>query len=270
MADQAMGLALGSPGGVLPAGDVAAVAAGLAADVAQQGGHLDTGMFGTKILLPTLSSTGFGDTAIGVLTQTTAPSWGAWITQYNATTLYEMWGAFSDVGGPKGVASHNHGWAASFLPWLYQTLVGISMDDDDYGTGVLLSSRAGSSLPTGYVRFRVAPRLLGELPAASATMVTARGNISVSWSRTSTVVWLNVSIPVGADTAVTVPLPRGGSPGCRPVRATVHEGAQLVWQRGKFKAGVRGISGAKAATTAGLSGVEVTTGSGSYRFSAAC
>ena len=56
--DQAMALALGSPAGVLPPGDIEAVAAELAADVASRGGHLNTGIFGTKLLLPALSSTG--------------------------------------------------------------------------------------------------------------------------------------------------------------------------------------------------------------------
>ena len=56
--DQAMALALGSPGGVLPPGDRVAVAAALAADVVKRGGHLNTGIFGTKVLLPALSSTG--------------------------------------------------------------------------------------------------------------------------------------------------------------------------------------------------------------------
>ena len=59
--DQAMALALGSPGGVLPPGDRAALAAELAADVARRGGHLNTGIFGTKVLLPALSSTGWVD-----------------------------------------------------------------------------------------------------------------------------------------------------------------------------------------------------------------
>jgi alpha-L-rhamnosidase len=280
-ADQAMALALGAAGGVLPPGDFATVAAGLASDVAKQSGHLDTGIFGTKVLLPALSSTGYGDAAMGILTQTTSPSWGAWIMEHNATTLFEMWGAF-DGTGASGVASHNHVMFATFIPFLYQTVVGIAMDDDDYGVGVLppppLASTAASaaaspsSLPAAFSRFRVAPRLLGELVSASATKVTMRGNISVSWLRSATTIWLNVTIPVGADTHVTVPLPRGG---CSPARSTVHEGAmpgagRLVWDHGTYKPGVAGITGARAVTAAGVDGVQVTTGSGTYWFRAAC
>jgi alpha-L-rhamnosidase len=284
-ADQAMALALGSTGGVLPTGDFATVAAGLASDVAKQSYHLDTGIFGTKILLPALSSTGYGDAAIGVLTQTTAPSWGAWVMEHNATTMFEMWGAF-DGTGVTGVASHNHVMFTTFMPWLYQTVVGIAMDDDDFGVSVLPPAAAApasitasattrpssSPLPTGFSRFRVAPQLLGNLSSASGTIVTMRGTISVSWARSSSTVWLNVTIPVGADTAVTVPLPRGG--GCSPAESTVREGAVrgglLVWDHGTYTPGVAGIVGAQVVTTAGMSGVQVTTGSGTYRLSATC
>jgi alpha-L-rhamnosidase len=277
-ADQAMALALGSSGGVLPSeGDFAAVAAGLAADVDRQGGHLSTGIFGTKVLLPALSSTGYGDAAMGVLTQTTAPGWGAWVTEHDATTLFEMWGAFDGAEG-KGVASHNHVMFSSFMPWLYQTVAGVAMDDGDFGAGVLpppaSSGVSAGPPPTGFSRFRVAPRLLGELSSAAATVVTMRGSISVSWLRSASAptVWLNVTIPVGADTAVTVPVPR--VEGCGPDRVTVREGAspnhRLVWGHGTYIPGVPGITGAQAVTTAGLGGVQVTTGSGTYQFSAAC
>jgi hypothetical protein len=229
-ADQALALALGSAGGVVPKADYAVVADGLAADVAANGGHLSTGIFGTKVLLPALSSTGHGDTAMEVLTQTSSPSWGAWIVEHNATTLFEMWGAFDSEPPSTGTASHNHVMFASFVPWLYQTVAGVAMDQGDFGVGVLppppLPAAHGADpskavrTPTGFLTFRVRPQLLGELTSASATVVTLRGSISAGWRRSSTAVWLNVSLPVGADTPVTVPLPDG----CTPARATVCEG----------------------------------------------
>jgi hypothetical protein len=117
--DQAMALALGDgPGGVLPsAGDFAAVAAGLAADVGRQTGHLDTGIFGTKVLLPALSSTGHGETAMGVLTQTTPPGWGAWVAEHDATTLFEVRGAAPVQSAchaePRAAQSHTRSHAES-------------------------------------------------------------------------------------------------------------------------------------------------------------
>ena len=287
--DQAMALALGASGGVLPPGDFDKVAAGLASDVANQSGHLDTGIFGTKVLLPALSSTGYGDAAMGVLTQTTAPSWGAWVEENDATTLFEMWGAF-DGTGVTGVASHNHVMFATFMVWLHQTVLGVAMDGGDFGVGVLppptpttsaaapATASPRNPLPTGFSRFRVAPQLLGELSSASGAVVTMRGNVSVSWLRSAAAVWLNVTLPAGADTAVTVPLPRGGA-ACTPAKATVHEGAvggdggqRLVWSHGKYMPGVAGVVGARAVATTGLSGVQVSDDgqSGDYHFFAAC
>ena len=227
---------------------------------------------------------------MGVLTQTTAPSWGAWVVNDNATTLFEMWGGF-DGEAQKGTASRNHVMFSTFMPWLYQTLVGIAMDDHDFGVGVLAapaSVAAGPAAgpvsppphhlpPTGYSSFRVAPRLLGDLSAASATVVTMRGDVSVSWMRSTATVWLNVTLPPGADTAVTVPLPRGqgqgigDGQGCDPAKATVREGAALVWRYGRYVPGVPGIAGAQAVATAGLrGGVQVTAGSGAFTFVASC
>ena len=101
------------------------MAADLANDVISRGRHLNTGIFGTKVLLPALSSTGHGDLAFAVLTQTTAPGWGAWVAHDNATTLMEMWGAFDGEPPSTGKASHNHVMFSSFMPWVYQVIIGI-------------------------------------------------------------------------------------------------------------------------------------------------
>ena len=241
------------------------------------------------------------------------PSWGAWVVNDNATTLFEMWGAYD--GGAKGTASHNHVMFSTFMPWLYQTLVGVAMDDGDYGVGVLPPIQHGAgdplhaaaktppghrqpahpvdTLPTGYSRFRVAPQLLGGLSAASATVVTMRGTISVSWARSpaetapaTATAWLNVTLPLGADTAVTVPLATrtrrrgtgddGRLGGCSSTESTVREGAvggspgSLVWHGGTFAPGVPGIRSAQAVVTAGHAAIRVLAGSGSYAFSATC
>ena len=289
--DQVLALALGGPGGVVPPDEVAAVAAALAGDVASRGGHLNTGIFGTKVLLPALSSNGYADSAIDVLTQTTGPGWGAWVAKYNATTLFEMWGAYDGDPPSTGTASRNHVMFSSFMPWLYQVVAGIAMDDHDYGTSVLppphysLSARphlspdidgvteSTESTPiTAFESFRVAPRLVGGLSSVSASMLTMRGQITVAIRWSSDAVSLNVSIPVGADTRVTTPLPRGR---CGPSTAVVHDETTraLVWQRGTYVPGVDGVVSAVAASpnVRGGAGVVITVGgSGSYQFLASC
>lgn len=103
---------------------------------------------GHRFLLPMLQQAGRGDLAVQVLTQTSQPSWGWWVTQVlvihaallrfmcslpclapqplqnHATSLFEMWGAFHGLN-KTGIASRNHIMFGSFLPWLWQGLGGL-------------------------------------------------------------------------------------------------------------------------------------------------
>lgn len=146
------------------------------------------------------------------------------------------------------------------------------MDDGDFGTGMLGAPRTAAggpapSMPTGFSQFRVAPRLLGSLTMASAAVVTMRGEIDVSWQRSARVVTLNVTLPPGAVTAVTVPLV------CSPAAAVVRESGVTVWDNGVFTP--RAAAGIWTAHSADLpkgfgDGVVFTAGSGSYSFNAIC
>lgn len=97
-----------------------------------------------------------------------------------------------------------------------------------------------------------------------------RGVINVSWWRSSSRVQLNVSLPVGVETLVSVPSPEANDPTCAPPSATILEGAdgraQAVWRRGIYVAGVPGVSGA----TAVAKSVELTVESGVYSFLLEC
>jgi hypothetical protein len=146
-----------------------------------------------------------------------------------------------------------------------------------------------SMVPTGYSLFRVTPKLLAGINAAETTVVSLRGVIAVSWLRTADDVWVNVTLPVGADTPVTVPLPSG----CVAPKATVRESTitdasssssnsagkwGLVWSKGVYIAGVPGVANAHAASPAAVAGggvgsstgVVVICGSGVYAFAASC
>jgi hypothetical protein len=345
-----------------------------------------------------------------VLTQTTKPGWGAWVVENDATTLFEMWGAFD--GKANGVASHNHVMFSTFMPWLYQVVAGIAMDDGDFGVDVLppslspltyalgdvpswlptvrvsffrqftledaieshacsleASRRVTNGLPSGcplflpvhtcklrpnteglldvqsgtmlscfarnislseaavwmhtcrwleakirlvppclsgivwilllllvmtpanYATILKAPKLFAGVDSAAATVVSLRGVIAVSWLHVADEVWVNVTLPVGADTPVTVPLPAGcfaplavvresGSTGTANSssrdNSTIGSVGGLVWSRGTYIHGVSGVVNATAAPPAAwdppnsLAGVVVTCGSGSYMFAASC
>jgi hypothetical protein len=106
---------LGGPAGAAAAGDVAAT---LVANVAARGSHLSVGTLGSRFLLQALTATGHGGVALDLATQTTAPGWGAMVTQPpppgdgNATssgpfrplgTLWESW-----TPAPGSSTSLNH------------------------------------------------------------------------------------------------------------------------------------------------------------------
>eukprot|EP00039_Didymoeca_costata_P022255 m.346415 g.346415 ORF g.346415 m.346415 type:complete len:1026 (-) comp29031_c0_seq1:57-3134(-) len=267
-ADIALGLALD----LFPSDDEGIMITKLVSDIVDKRTHLSTGMFGTKVLFPTLSSHMQGDLAYDVLTQKSAPSWGAWIETQKATTLFEMWGAFDGDPSSSGVASRNHVMFSSFLPWVYQVLGGVAMEDNDFGTSVLPPDTIDKDYThTGYSTFYVAPRLLGDLQSMYTSLVTMRGNITVSWAVHKHSLVVNVSLPVGDLTPVSIPLPRDSA--CVPSNTTVKEllAEEVVWSKGVFRKGAEGIfNGTTVDNAPSISAIRFTVGSGSYSFFATC
>lgn len=74
---------------LVPQENIRTVADSIASDVVARGTHLNTGCLGTKYILPILSEHGYIDTAFGVSTQTTFPSWGFWL-ENGATTMVHI------------------------------------------------------------------------------------------------------------------------------------------------------------------------------------
>merc|ERR1712048_951770 len=75
-------------------------------------------------------------------------------------------------------------------------------------------------------------------------------------------VQLSVTIPVGSDAVVRVPLVT--EVGLEPKTAVITEGSSVVWRSGAYVSGVSGISGAQADG----SGVVFNVASGAYAFEA--
>lgn len=108
------------------------VAAQLAANVRAHGAHLTVGTLGSRFLLQALSESGYADVALELVQQTTAPSWG-WFMTTNATeygagvgqavgTLWEQWAP----GG--GSTSLSHGMFGGGLGmYMYEGLLGLRL-----------------------------------------------------------------------------------------------------------------------------------------------
>jgi alpha-L-rhamnosidase len=195
--------------------------------------HLTTGFIGIKYLMRLLSKAGRSDLAYELATRTTYPSWG-YMIERGATTLWELW---QEKLGPS-MNSHNHPMLGSVGYWFISALGGITPDSPGYRT------------------IRLAPQMARDLGWASATTETVRGRVSCAWKQSPTEIRVDVSVPVNATAQVVIPK------NLEMREVTVREGDRPVWEKGRYVAGVPGVTGASQEGGA----VRIEVGSGSYNF----
>lgn len=179
---------------LVPAPVVPAVVDSLVADIQSRGGHLNTGVLGSKYLLPVLTRHGHGALALEVATQTSFPSWGLWI-ESGSTTLWEHWKPES--------RSRSHFMFGTYEDWLFHDVLGVR------------------PLEPAFRRFRVAPAELQGLDRASGTVPTPYGPIDISWERGAAARWLRIVVPTGCEAEVAQCGRAGGSD--VTLRGGVHE-----------------------------------------------
>jgi len=155
------------------------VADGIAADVAAKGTKLNTGVLGTKYLLPVLTEHGHADVAYALATQTGYPSWG-YMIENGATTMWEHWALEA--------RSRGHYFLGTVDDWFYQHVAGIQ-----------------ASEATGYRDLTIAPAVTGELDWARATTQTPYGPVTSDWRRRGRTLTLDVDVPVGTAATIHVP-----------------------------------------------------------------
>lgn len=155
------------------------VLSNLVAAVQQSGGHLDTGILGTKYLLNALLEQGRPDVAYQVITHPAQPGWIWWIDQ-GATTLWEQW---------NGTESRNHIMFGDVSAWFYKAIAGIRPDPQ----------------APGFKHFDIKPHVLGDLTWARAEYDSIRGRIVSDWRRKDGMFQLRLVVP--ANTTATVYLP---------------------------------------------------------------
>lgn len=199
---------------LVPEGCERAVVENLVRDIDARDGHLDTGIHGTRYLLPVLSDHGFVDVAYGVATQTTFPSWGHWI-ENGATALFENWHLES--------RSQCHHFFGSIEQWLFENVAGIKPASPGFATVVIKPHP-----PTG-------------LDQASAEVSTVRGPVASSWRRYRDGSFaLGVTIPGNTTAEVHVPLSRrsgvAGPPGSGGAADVSASGGTLLRTRDGYAA----------------------------------
>lgn len=164
----------------------------VAADVISNDNHLNTGVHGTKWILPVLTQFGYKDLAYLIATQTTYPSWGYW-KSLGATTLWEAWDVYA--------RSNDHAFLGTIVDWFYQYLAGIKI------TGA------------GYKTISITPYVPEGLTSASATVQTPRGKVESSWTNSSSQFALSLTVPAGSVALVSLPVSNG---------QTVYEGGDAA------------------------------------------
>ena len=151
----------------------------IAADVRAKGDTLNTGVLGTKYLLPVLTDHGHADLAYTLATQTKYPSWG-YMIENGATSMWEHWALEA--------RSRGHYFLGTVEDWFFHHVAGIR-----------------ASETTGYRDITIAPAVTGEMDWARATTSTPYGPVTSDWRNRGRTLELRVEVPVGATATVHVP-----------------------------------------------------------------
>ena len=168
--------------GLLPEPDRAAAVASLKDDIRARGGHLSTGIFGTKFALEALSHEGQAQAVFDLVSRPSSPGWGHMLAS-GATTLWEHW------AGSEDTYSHNHPMFGSVDEWLMRWLGGIQPDP----------------AAVGFDRVVLRPQPVDGLDWVRSSYRSVRGPIVSSWSRRAGVFSWDVTIPTGTTATAFVP-----------------------------------------------------------------
>lgn len=151
----------------------------IAADVRAKGDTLNTGVLGTKYLLPVLTQHGHADLAHTLATQTKYPSWG-YMIENGATSMWEHWALEA--------RSRGHYFLGTVDDWYFHHVGGIQ-----------------PSLTEGYRDLTIAPAVTGEMEWARTSTRTPYGTVATDWRNRGRALELRVDVPVGSTATVHVP-----------------------------------------------------------------
>ena len=163
----------------VPDDQKASVISALKADIVANGGHLDTGIFGTQFFFEVLTDNGLNDLAYEAMNQKTFPGYGYWIEQ-GATTTWEGW---------KDPGSGNHPMFGGGLVWLYRKLAGMNADPKN----------------AGYRHIIFKPYPVNDVTFAKYSNLTPYGICSIDWKKNKNSFTMIVEVPVGSTAMVYVP-----------------------------------------------------------------
>jgi alpha-L-rhamnosidase len=154
--------------------------------------HPTTGFLGTGYILPMLSKHGYHDLAYRMINQTTYPSWG-YMVEKGATSIWELWN--SDTERPEGMNSRNHFALGCVGEWMWNTLAGVNICDDQ----------------PGFRRVIIKPEPVADLKWVKAEYETNYGKIVVDWKVDGTNFSMNLTVPANSSALVIMPELKAGA-----------------------------------------------------------
>lgn len=146
---------------------------------------LDFGFIGSLIVPEVLSDYGYSESVYKMVTKETLPSWGYWIKNFNATSLFEAW----DVNRNIGDASRNHPSMGAISAWMYKTLAGIQADPET----------------PAFKKIKIKPAFIEGLDFVEAGYTSQYGLIKSSWKRDGKKITLKVTIPSTSTAVIEFP-----------------------------------------------------------------
>lgn len=123
-------------------------AADLAAKIAANSGHLNTGFVGTAYLCRALSDHGHNEAAWNLLMRRDYPGW-LYEVDKGATTIWERWNSIKPDGslGDVSMNSYNHYAYGAVVEWLYRNAAGLQpLEEAPGGTCMRLSPQPSPRL----------------------------------------------------------------------------------------------------------------------------
>lgn len=169
--------------GLVPDGEIGAAIQRMVDEVVDtHGGHIATGIFGTKYLLNALSTTDNTDVAYRMVDEPSFPGWGHMLER-GATTIWETWAESDDV------YSQNHPMFGSVSEWFYKHLAGIRPD----------------ASAVGFHRVLIEPSTPADLRWVDASYDSVRGTIRSAWRLDDSTLHFDVEIPVNTTAEVKLP-----------------------------------------------------------------
>lgn len=149
--------------------------------IADKGGHLDTGIFGTKYLSLLLSENNDIDLLLQTYFKSDYPSFGYQFSK-GATTLWEQW---SDAKGD--MISHNHAMFAGAGVFIVKVLSGLV------------------SLENAYKKVKIEPHMSSFVNRVKCVQHTVRGVYSIEWNKNGKEFSISVEIPFNCSADVVLP-----------------------------------------------------------------